>query len=172
MHFNTTGDKMLYMFLPFSLIRAVLQKLVMDEGTAILIIPFWPTKPWFIQVAWLLADKPTTVPATNTTLSIPGREKTYLMAGKLTLMACLFSGKSSVTEEFWKGLQPLSKTPHATPRGPWTGLTSDYGINFVCQNKLIPCTPLPWRKSTSYRLCWKVIKVSMPLAQLIPQSPL
>ena len=133
-------DELLYIFPPFSLIGAVLQKLVMDEGTAILIIPFW--EPWFTQVAWLLADKPTTVYSSVYPLYSWQGENTS--DGRETDPACLVSGKSSVAQEFRKGLQPQSKTPHDTPRGHCAGLISDYGINFVCQSKLIPCTPLPW----------------------------
>ena len=142
-HYHWGQGELLYMFPPFSLIGAILQKLIMEEGTAIFIIPFWPTKPWFTQVARLLTDKPTIIPVTDTTLSIPGREKTHPMAGKLNLLACPVSGKSSVAKDFRKGLQSPSRTPLASPHAVCTRHISDCGMSFVCQNTRIQCIPLP-----------------------------
>ena len=142
-HYNWGQGELLYMFPPFSIIGAILQKLIMEEGSGILIIPFWPTKPWFTQVARLLTDKPTIIPVTNMTLSIPGREKTHPMARKLNLLACQVSRKSSAAKDFRKGLQSPLKMPRASPHAVCTGHTSYCGMSFVCQNTRIQCIPLP-----------------------------
>jgi hypothetical protein len=39
-----------YLFPPFSLLGSCTQKLIMDKAQAIIIIPLWPTQPWFSQI--------------------------------------------------------------------------------------------------------------------------
>jgi hypothetical protein len=39
-----------YLFPPFSLLGSYTHKLIMDKPQAIIIIPLWPTQPWFSQI--------------------------------------------------------------------------------------------------------------------------
>lgn len=47
-----------YAFPPFSLILRVLQKIQSEKATGILVVPHWPTQPWFPIFKKLLIEKP------------------------------------------------------------------------------------------------------------------
>ena len=50
------GTNFNYIFPPFSILGAVLRKIVEDKADAILIAPLWPTQSWFPKVLQLLVD--------------------------------------------------------------------------------------------------------------------
>lgn len=52
------NDKLSYAFPPFSLIPKVLQKIITDNARVILVIPYWPTQPWFPLFCKLLDGMP------------------------------------------------------------------------------------------------------------------
>ena len=43
-----------YAFPPFSVIPKVLQKIQVEEATGLLVVPCWPTQPWWLLVMRLL----------------------------------------------------------------------------------------------------------------------
>lgn len=47
-----------YAFPPFSLIPKVLQKIIADKSDVILVVPYWPTQPWFPLFTKLLVNEP------------------------------------------------------------------------------------------------------------------
>ena len=47
-----------YMFPPFCLVGRCLQKLVLEQATAIIIVPLWTTQTWFTNLLSLLVDVP------------------------------------------------------------------------------------------------------------------
>ena len=51
-----------YAFPPFSLIARCLQKIAMEEAEGLMIVPFWPTQPWYSQLLHLITDIPRTLP--------------------------------------------------------------------------------------------------------------
>lgn len=40
-------DRMFYAFPPFALILKTIQKIINDKAEGIIVVPFWPTQPWF-----------------------------------------------------------------------------------------------------------------------------
>lgn len=47
-----------YAFPPFSIILKVLKKIRQDKATGIVVVPFWPTQPWYPVFRLMLIDKP------------------------------------------------------------------------------------------------------------------
>lgn len=47
-----------YAFPPFALILRVLQKIINDKTEGILVVPFWPTQPWYPVFTSLLSEDP------------------------------------------------------------------------------------------------------------------
>ena len=90
-----------YAFPPFSVIPLVLQKLDMDQAQAILIVPNWPTQPWYLTLTKLLIQQPVFLPKhkSNVILTLKP-EKEHPLGTKLRLMACLLSGDSSQTKAY------------------------------------------------------------------------
>ena len=54
-----------YAFPPFNLLGRVINKIVRDQATVMLIFPFWPTQPWFPLIADLLVDLPLGLPSSQ-----------------------------------------------------------------------------------------------------------
>ena len=52
-----------YAFPPFSLTGRVIQKMEEEEADLVLIVPRWPTQPWFPHVMRRLVDVPLILPA-------------------------------------------------------------------------------------------------------------
>ena len=81
-----------YAFPPFCLIGQCLQKIITDQADGILIVPVWPTQPWYSQIAHLLFQEPVLLPHSMQTLSNPVTGECHPMT-KLHLMCCRLSGK-------------------------------------------------------------------------------
>ena len=60
-----------YVFCPFSLIARVVQKLQVEGVAAIMVIPNWPTAPWFSRVMRMVTCPPLKLPRRVTLLSLP-----------------------------------------------------------------------------------------------------
>ena len=85
------GQFCAYMFPPFSVLGAVLQKIRKDEATAVLIFPVWPTRPWFSTLLGLLIRQPNLLP--RHCLHLPhDQKKSHPLKEKLVLAVGMFSG--------------------------------------------------------------------------------
>lgn len=92
-----------YAFPPFNLIARVLQKLVRDAATGILVVPFWPSQPWYPEFMSLLVATPVIVkPDFNLWTS---HNRPHPLWRELTLVVGLLSGKPS--DEKTSHRQPL-----------------------------------------------------------------
>ena len=92
---------LLYAFPPFSLIGRVLQKISTDNATGIIIVPHWPTQPWFSRLRQLIDERPLEILVTPNTLYLPhDPNRPHPMAGKLRLLACKISKTPTVGREF------------------------------------------------------------------------
>ena len=80
-----------YAFTPFSMILRVIRKIVSDGATGILVVPYWPTQPWF-PLFQKLQIKQIILKPSSTMLYSPFR-KQHPLQRDLFLVAALLSGK-------------------------------------------------------------------------------
>ena len=65
-------DIMFYAFPPFSVLGRVLSKIKMEQASGILVLPLWPTQPWFPVMMDLLVGHPRLVKPNPNNLLIKG----------------------------------------------------------------------------------------------------
>ena len=106
-----------YAFPPFSVLGRVVQKIQEDMAEGILLIPNWPTQPWFPKVMRLLVKEPLLLPKNNQLLQLPyNKTAVHPLEGKLTLLACLLSGSPCRAREFRRTLSTLLCHPGGNQR--------------------------------------------------------
>lgn len=94
-------NKRFYAFPPFSLVLRTLQKIANDEADGVVVVPFWPTQPWFPLFKKMLVCKPIYLGPHTNLLMCPFRE-IHPLAQKLTLVVGKVSGRLSQDEECQK----------------------------------------------------------------------
>ena len=105
------SQEQFYAFPPFSLILRCLKKIEMEEGEGIIIVPVWPTQPWYPKLMSLLIDTPRLLPVTRGTLYLPSKpSQPHPMEGKLKLIACKLSGNLLRSKAFLQKLPRLSSS--------------------------------------------------------------
>lgn len=80
-----------YSFPPFSLILKCLRKIINDKATGIMVVPHWPSQPWFPLFKSLMAREPIYFYPDRNLLLSPSREP-HPRWRKLTLVSCQLSG--------------------------------------------------------------------------------
>ena len=71
-----------------------ISKIIRDQSTGIVIVPWWPTQNWFALMIQVLIDHPIELPAIRKTLELPfNRKKLHPLLPKLRLLGVLLSGK-------------------------------------------------------------------------------
>ena len=83
-----------YAFPPFALIGRVLQKIINDEAEGILVVPNWPSQPWFPVYMSLVSSKIYSFGPSNDLL-ISSFRISHPLSSSLTLVAAKLSGKHS-----------------------------------------------------------------------------
>jgi hypothetical protein len=92
-------EGILYAFPPFSMILQTLTKLEREFRTATLIVPFWPTRPFWPVLLNLLSDWP--ILLTKNALSLPkGVFDPTVSPPDLQLLACSISGTQRKRRDF------------------------------------------------------------------------
>lgn len=86
------GNLYFYSFPPFSLILKCLRKIITDKATGVLIVPYWPSQPWYPLFTSLQIRKPVYHGPSSDLLLSPFRTQHPLWMN-LTLVSCLLSGK-------------------------------------------------------------------------------
>ena len=90
-----------YLFPPFSLAGRVLQKISMDQTQAILILPHWPTQPWFTRLRQLLIEQPLEILVSPRNLYLPhDPHRPHPLSGRLRLLVCKVSSTSTGCRAF------------------------------------------------------------------------
>ena len=103
----------MYCFSPFSLIPAVLRKLCEDEGQAQVIVPRWPSQPWFRLQCRMLLRALVILPRSRDLLTLPhDPNSTHPLSNKMALMGCVLSWKDSAARDYRAQLKTFS-----LPRG-------------------------------------------------------
>jgi len=62
-----------YAFPPISLITRVLQKIQEEKATGLLLVPKWPTQPWWPKLMQMLIQLPIQLPRDRDTLFLPSK---------------------------------------------------------------------------------------------------
>lgn len=98
---NWSSFNMVYAFPPFSIVGKVLQKITFDQARAIVVLPEWPTQPWFSRLHQMLRQTPLRIRTTPQTLVLHhAPEQTHPLADKLTLLVCMVSDNSTNNKKF------------------------------------------------------------------------
>ncbi len=80
-----------YIFPPWSMLSAVLNKITREDCVITLIAPRWPNRPWFPVLLGLLIDVPVALPRRPDLLSMPHNDRAYAQIHSLDLHACRLS---------------------------------------------------------------------------------
>ena len=126
-----------YAFPPFSIIGKVLKKVREEQTELIIVVPIWPTQPWFSQILRMVIDCIFVFPRERKTLhQMQGLES--LQKRPIHLMACKLSGNNCKIEDFHQKLNQFS-CQHGD-LGPKNNMshTLKNGVNFVVKKKSIP----------------------------------
>ena len=127
-----------YAFPPFCLILRTLQKIWHDKATGIIIVPCWPTQPWWPYLTEMLIDHPLLLPRMTDTITLPSDPtRIHPLHKKLQLIMCLLSGDCCKTKEFQKLLQTSLETPGEWEQKSNTAHTLPGGKNTAVQGTLI-----------------------------------
>ena len=84
-----------YAFPPFSVLGRALQKIQMEKATGILVVPDWPTQPWYPVVQRLLCKPPVRLQGRHRLLRLPSQPQAIhplLQKRHLNLLVCKISG--------------------------------------------------------------------------------
>lgn len=88
-------NKFFYAFPPFALILRTLRKIINDKAVGVLIVPLWPTQPWYPLFTSLLTEPIITFNPSDSLLISPYRDKIHPLALYLSLVAGKLSGQHS-----------------------------------------------------------------------------
>ena len=89
-----------YVFPPFSVVGKALQKIETDRATAIVVVPDWPTQPWYSKLQLMTHAPPLRIPVRDNTLQLQhDLETVHPLSGKLTLLACMVQYSSTRNKE-------------------------------------------------------------------------
>ena len=125
-----------YCFPPFSVIGQTLREIRQSRTQALVILPLWPTKPWFVQALQMLMAPPILLPYNS--LQLPQNlQLTHPLARRLKLAALLLSGQPLQTRAYRQKLQIFSSIPGDRARETSIATISRDGCNFVVENRLV-----------------------------------
>ena len=99
-----------YAFPPFCVILKSLQKIAQDNETGLLVVPYWPTQPWWSYLLNMLIDHPICLPRNKHTLWLPAEpQRLHPLHSQLKLVICHLSGDYCKVQDFHKRLQTSYK---------------------------------------------------------------
>ena len=125
-----------YAFPLFGFIRSMLQKMLEDEATILVLLPLWPTQVWFPKALHFLVEDPVVFPRQCVTLP-QGPSRTHPRAATLRIIAMLLSGNLSKVTVFRRKLQNFCVDHGEMRRHDSIGHISKGGCYFVSMGKLI-----------------------------------
>ena len=130
-----------YAFPPFRILGQVLRKIVKDRATVLLVMPLWPTKPWFPVALSLLIAPPRLI--SRGSLYLPqDLQRQHPLDRSLVLGAMLLSGVPSESRAFRQRLPTSSLVPGESVRDTSIGRISGSGLTFVTAGTLVRFVPL------------------------------
>ena len=127
----------IYAFPPFSLIGQSIQKIRQDQAQGIVIVPLWPTQPWYTSLLQMITLTPLILPKKSSLLLNPHVAGNHPLIKQMTLIACLVSGKGSESKSYRKGLSTSSCNPGDLQLRSSTKHISTDGFLTVIKGKLV-----------------------------------
>ena len=88
-----------YAFPPFSVIAKVLQKIINEKATGIVVVPYWASQTWYPLYKQLLINEPLILEPNRKLLLSPCRKITHPLADRLTLLAGKLCGNLTCGKE-------------------------------------------------------------------------
>ena len=83
-----------YLFPPFSIVGKTLQKIMVDQAEVLMVVPRWPSKPWFNLFQDMLVGQPLVVAPDPQNLVLPARpSEVHPLAEQVTLLVGRLSGR-------------------------------------------------------------------------------
>ena len=124
-----------YAFPPFSCISKVLRKIVHDQATGVLVVPWWPSQPWWARLH-KLAKKTLKFKVKENNLIPVGTPNNIEFLNRCPLGACLFFAKSVLAQGFDKqtvllmmdAWRPSTKKIYTTYLNKWAVYCVERGI--------------------------------------------
>ncbi len=90
-----------YAFPPFCIIQRCLQKISEENATGIMVVPHWPTQPWWPCLINMLTNFPIELPRQQYTLTLPSNpQMIHPLQKTLQLLMCHLSGDCSKIKLF------------------------------------------------------------------------
>ena len=132
------ADYKSFIFPPFSIIGRVIAQIMINKCTAIVVVPYWASQPWFPAALQLITEPPLIIPPSKSLLQLPGTSQTHPLSKRLSLLALRLSGKSSHTILYQlkqkKSFLPHGGQEHKSNMEP----LSEDGNGFVLNGTFIP----------------------------------
>ena len=136
-------DIMFYALPPFSVLGQVLNKIIEDQASGILLMPLWPTQPWFPVMLSLLMDHPRHIMPDSRNLQLRGKPLAlHQLHKRLHLLVIHLSGQPSQIGVYHNKLKNSFLIPGE--KALKSSMTQLYagGEHIVANGKLIPLLPL------------------------------
>jgi hypothetical protein len=134
---NWYGYDLLYAFPPFAVIPLILQKIIHDKARVLMVVPYWPTRPWFTRFTSLLESIPILISVTDDVLYLPFSKKKHPMVGKLSMIVGICSGNRMNPEVTRTKLFRPSSNQRDKVLHNHMKFTGNNGEHFVVNNQLI-----------------------------------
>ncbi len=98
-----------YAYPPFSMVGAAMSKIVQDQATGIMIIPYWTSQYWYPTMLSMLVKEPIILPQIKTLITLPfNPEVRHPLIPKTKLLAVLLSRDALLTATFQQRLAKSS----------------------------------------------------------------
>ena len=86
-----------YAFPPFCLISRCLQQILFDGAEGLIVVPNWPTQPWYARLMEMLVVPPLHIPKQEHLLTQPISGQVHPLRSKLSLLCCRLSATALKT---------------------------------------------------------------------------
>ena len=140
--FSIVWSGFFYAFPPFCLVSRCVQKIIQDKATGILVVPLWPTQPFFSMVLSLLIEVPRMLKVTRHNWVHPTLETPHPLQDQLTLLVCKLYGDPWRTQTFHQTLLTSSCIPGDIVLTNSMTTTSRNGCSLVVKGRVIPCVQM------------------------------
>lgn len=89
------GKWYFYAFPPFCLVAKCIQKIKSDNATGILVVPKWPSQPWFPLLNRMMNEEPLVIHRSESLLTLPVSNTPHPLNTQIDLLACRFCASPS-----------------------------------------------------------------------------